>query len=488
MSKLDCNIIQDLLPSFADSLVNEKTAVEIKEHLSDCEDCSKLYNEMIKGEDFEQKEAEKEINYLKKIKKKTKKIIVSILSALMIMIIIAIGLYSFIGMNDNAYSVNDIRVTDNLMSTEISLFSSANSITKVSAKEIDGIVTISVRSSLFSFNKKDSTEFGFMAEQSISKVQTADGRVLWENGERIPQKVSDIYNAKVKNISDNSEVNKLIDTIGIMNELKCESISIHFQTDKKPYGLEFYDIDSYDEIFSAFTTESYEQKIKSFAFILLACIENADYIQFDYITPDGSEKTYKLTVDEANDYLYIVKKGEDIKGLAASYSGLKLLIDNVGTELYISSQFEYSPYLIENQEMIDEITNNPIDKKYLNIHNNTPDFNVHNESENFLEWAKAYEKQYKIIYNAILGYAENNPDLESYIKESLIKAIHNIENYSEFNDAIADLYYNCQKAGAGIGSGLENTYCWIYLSEAREKTLRLAELAYFLDVDFEWIK
>ncbi|MDE6413673.1 MAG: zf-HC2 domain-containing protein, partial [Eubacterium sp.] len=144
MSKLDCNIVQDLLPSFADSLVNEKTAAEIKAHLSDCENCTKLYNEMINGEAFEQKEAEKEIDYLKKIKKKTKRIIVSILSALMIMIIIAIGLYSFIGIADKAYSVSDIRITDNLLSAEINLFSSSNSITKVSAKESDGIVTISV--------------------------------------------------------------------------------------------------------------------------------------------------------------------------------------------------------------------------------------------------------------------------------------------------------------------------------------------------------
>ena len=310
MSKLECNIVQDLLPSFVDSLVNDETAKEIKEHLADCEDCAKLYNEMRNGENFEQKEAKKEINYLKKIKNKNKIIIASILSALMILIIIAFGLYCFIGTNDNAYSVNDISVTNNLVSAEINLFSSSNSITKVYAKEKDGIVTISVKSSLFSFHKKGVTDFGFMADESISKVQTADGRVLWEYDEIIPQKINDIFNAKARYIGDNTAVLKLLSAININDTLKCKDYSIQLLTDEKPYGLKIYDIDSYDEMFSAFTDESYEQKIKSIAFIVLACIENADFVQFEYTTPDGSEKTYKLTIDEANDYLGIINKDE----------------------------------------------------------------------------------------------------------------------------------------------------------------------------------
>ena len=487
MSKLDCNIVQDLLPSFADSLVNEKTAVEIKEHLSDCENCAKLYNEMIKGEDFEQKETEKEINYLKKIKNKSKKIIVSIFAALIIMIIITIGLYSFIGITDNAYSVNDISVTDNLINAEINLFSSANGITKVSAKEVDGIVTISVRSSLFSFNKKGSTDFGFVAEQYIDKIQTSDGRVLWENGEVIPQKINDIYNAKVKYIGNNSAVSHLLSAININDTLKCENYSIRLITDEKPYGLEIYDIDSYDEMFSAFTDESYEQKLKSCAFFILACIENADFVQFEYTTPDGAEKTYKLTVDEANDYLSHVQESESIKDLAADHWLLKRMIDTVEERLITFSQFEYTPYIIENKDIADKINNNPIDKKYLDIQNNSPDFDVHNEYQNYVKWGETYERQYKIIYKALLDYAENSPNLENYMKESLTKAIQNIENYSEYNDSIADLYYKCQEAGAGRGTGLEYTYFWVYLCEAREKTLRLAELAYFLHIDFGWI-
>ncbi len=488
MSKLECNIVQDLLPSFADSLVSEKTEEEIKEHLSACENCSGIYNEMVKGENIEQKEDKNEINYLRKIKNRNKKMLASILAVFMLLIAIAFGLYSFIGVEDAAYSVNNIYVTDHLVSAKILLFSSSNNITKVSAKEADGIVTISVKSSLFSLSKKDSADFAFIVDETISKVQTYDGRVLWENGEAISQKINDIYNAKVKYIGDNSAVSHLLSAININDTLKCENYAIHLLTDEKPYGLEIYDINSYDEMFSSFTDESYEQKIKTCAFIILACIENADFVQFEYTTPGGMEKTYKLTIDEANDYLGVVSKGENIKDFANSHWELKTLIDTVGTQLLISSQFEYIPYLIENEEIVDKISNNPIDQKYLDIQNNTPCFDIPHEYENYLEWAEAYEKQYKIIYKTILDYAENIPDSKDYIKEDLIEKIKAIEDYGKYNDRIADLFYTCESFVAGMGSNRQGTYCWVYLCEAREKTLRLAELAYFLNVDFEWVE
>ena len=83
-------------------------------------------------------------------------------------------------------------------------------------------------------------------------------------------------------------------------------------------------------MFSSFTDESYEQKIKTCAFIILACIENADFVQFEYTTPGGMEKTYKLTIDEANDYLGVVSKGKNIKDFANSHWELKTLIDIYG--------------------------------------------------------------------------------------------------------------------------------------------------------------
>ena len=44
--KYDCGIILDLLPLFLDGMVSPETEAVIKEHLQECEECQKVYEEM----------------------------------------------------------------------------------------------------------------------------------------------------------------------------------------------------------------------------------------------------------------------------------------------------------------------------------------------------------------------------------------------------------------------------------------------------------
>ena len=44
--KINCNIIQDLLPLYVEQLVSEKSKIEIEEHLKECSQCTKVYENM----------------------------------------------------------------------------------------------------------------------------------------------------------------------------------------------------------------------------------------------------------------------------------------------------------------------------------------------------------------------------------------------------------------------------------------------------------
>lgn len=88
----------------------------------------------------------------------------------------------------------------------------------------------------------------------------------------------------------------------------------------------------------------------------------------------------------------------------------------------------------------------------------------------------------------MIDYAKNNPDIEDYVRDPLVDSVKKVEDMCKYNDIIADLYYITEETAMGMGSMRESTYCRIYLNEAKEKTLRLAELAYFLNVDFEWVE
>ena len=69
MSKTDCNIIKDLLPSYVDDLCSEESCAIVEEHLQECPECRNLIKQM---KEFQlvpgKKETHKEIDYLKKIK------------------------------------------------------------------------------------------------------------------------------------------------------------------------------------------------------------------------------------------------------------------------------------------------------------------------------------------------------------------------------------------------------------------------------------
>jgi len=69
MSKTDCNIIKDLLPSYIDDLCSEESRTIIEEHLQECTECRNFIEQM-KGFQLVQDEGNnhKEIDYLKKIK------------------------------------------------------------------------------------------------------------------------------------------------------------------------------------------------------------------------------------------------------------------------------------------------------------------------------------------------------------------------------------------------------------------------------------
>lgn len=89
--KLNCNIVQDLLPNYIEKLTKEETNNFIKEHLKECEECKKILESMSKDIQVDSKKtSNKEIKYIKKYNSKLK-ILRRILLTIFILIIIFLG-------------------------------------------------------------------------------------------------------------------------------------------------------------------------------------------------------------------------------------------------------------------------------------------------------------------------------------------------------------------------------------------------------------
>lgn len=98
--KKECEIVQDLLLGYVDDVLNDESKKLVEKHLIECERCQKKLKE-IKNDISENENAEqKEIDYLKKIRRKSK--IKSIFIALGIIILFLIMLYlgKFLKVND----------------------------------------------------------------------------------------------------------------------------------------------------------------------------------------------------------------------------------------------------------------------------------------------------------------------------------------------------------------------------------------------------
>ena len=69
MQRIPCEVIRDLLPSYADGLTSKVTNQWIENHLSTCEECRQALAAM-QAPEPETEPEKKEINFLKKNKKK----------------------------------------------------------------------------------------------------------------------------------------------------------------------------------------------------------------------------------------------------------------------------------------------------------------------------------------------------------------------------------------------------------------------------------
>jgi hypothetical protein len=89
---LPCDIIQDLIPLYADNVCSEKTRECVNEHISTCRDCRQML-ELCRDSEFSGKELEKrEVDGFKKLRRKFK--MTDLISAFLILFIVVLRVYS----------------------------------------------------------------------------------------------------------------------------------------------------------------------------------------------------------------------------------------------------------------------------------------------------------------------------------------------------------------------------------------------------------
>lgn len=354
---MPCEIIEDLLPSYVDGLTNEITNEAVSSHLDTCESCEQKYNRMRTPEQgaatFEE---EKEIDFLKKNKKKTR---ISVLVAVALSVALAVAVlfvrFFLIGNVLTGESVIcNVEVTDNKLEVKGGLIDSGLSVTSVSFEEKDGVVNLKFRAALVSIFNKGMFQDEYEAKNEIRQVRIGD-RILWEEGEEISSRVSDVYNTKHPYVGNASENGQTAMALGMPQYLG--SYTIELQTKEEPYEWKF----CMEKNIITYQQSQQEAMMKSYACVLLAMVDNLSVVSYEYYV-DGEMKILSVTLEDAS-----VFAGLDVKEHGKSAAALQKLMEQVG----LAGLTEYA--------IVEEKSNQE-----------TINFKVINNSEDAFQWMEIF--------------------------------------------------------------------------------------------------
>lgn len=106
---VDCEIIQDLLPSYSDKVSSNSTNNLVERHMKKCKECSLMLKNMDKDIDDVKflKNQDEQIDFLKGYRKNKIKMIILVI--ILIISVIILGFVLFLSLNDFFIDVNKIK-------------------------------------------------------------------------------------------------------------------------------------------------------------------------------------------------------------------------------------------------------------------------------------------------------------------------------------------------------------------------------------------
>ena len=226
-NKKECEIVQDLLVNYADGILNPESKKLVEEHIKDCENCQ-LELKHIQDDSKEKENKEQiELDYLKKIRMKSK--IRSILLAIGIIALIAfiIFLNNFLKINSIMNKADKSLQSNNFYKeTSEILFDDQTAITKEYYKDgkYKSIWMVYSDNGI----ETNITEYADSNSDERTYIYETDKKAVIEKGD-----ISEMKNSNIKNVPFVTSRNSLFAKIGT-------TFVYSIDTDTYDYGQEYY--------------------------------------------------------------------------------------------------------------------------------------------------------------------------------------------------------------------------------------------------------
>ena len=339
---LPCELIRDLFPSYIDDLTSDVTNLLLEEHVKECEKCREILGRMEETTagniKFEEKE---EIDFLKKTKKRNqKKIWGSIIGTFIFMVTVYFLATYVIGYTTAHDNVNCevVSVEGRKLVVSAECRNPEYVISKASFRWISYSDEVEVtfktvkRSPLYD----EKREFSYTAPAEFKEV-CVGGRLqptIWYEGNHISMEAGELYDVRNPYIGQ-----------AFANSLIAEALEVterfgvfanELQTTEEPYGWTII----LQEKVPVESRKEKEAEMRLCAYMMLASIENAGVITFEYETEE-QEYSVMVTAKEASAYL-----GRNIKDCYNNATLLQELLKK--TEL----KFEHKGSRVKAQKVV----------------------------------------------------------------------------------------------------------------------------------------
>ena len=325
MNQIDCEVVQDLFPSYIEKLTSEKTNEVIEAHLEGCEKCSKVLASM-RGSSVEaveiMPEEQKEIDFLKKNRKRNLRILFgSIAGALLfILAVIALRVFAIGTKNDQNWVAMNLNVVDNELELTAVPTGGGNAVASLDFTEEDGVVTVQARTVLVSMFHKGAQNGSYTASKNIKEVRAGD-RIIWSEGATVSALASDLFATRHDYVGDMPANNRTANALSLASFLG--PFTNELETSAEPYGWKIL----LSEDIPSEKLAQKEQDMDAFGRVIVGLIGNLDHVTFIYKC-EGEEITRTITAEEAGAFL-----GEDIKNCGKNIRSLDALIQKTGLAL-----------------------------------------------------------------------------------------------------------------------------------------------------------
>ncbi len=320
MSKIPCELIRDILPSYVDGLTDPVTNREVEAHVAGCPDCRNALEAMKTPEPVPVEQ--EPIDFLRKNRKRNRRIAVGSIVAAAVIVCAALLIRTFF-IGHSLYG-DWVDCEPQVDGTHLVLDGTTDfdpdGIGRITFTEVDGMVTASAKVFHHSPFHRNSFHAEYTASAPITQVRFND-RILWSEGETISRLASQVYGTRHDYMGDASANDRTARALNVGSYLGPYTNELH--TAQQPYDWTLV----LEENIAPEDRLLRENDMESLAYAMLAVIDNLDSVTYEY-TVNGETCAKTITTADATAFF-----GQDIKSCGLSVRLLNDLIAQTGLRI-----------------------------------------------------------------------------------------------------------------------------------------------------------